>query len=436
MTLGNMEISAASSGRVDEAPGGASYKWFVLAMLALSNVLASADRTVISVIAEPLKTDFHLSDKAIGFLSGFAFSATYSLVVLPIGYLIDRVDRRTLLSIALSIWSVLTALCATAGSFTTLVAARMGVGAAEAPSYSTSLSLIADLFPSTQRNTAVSIYIGGAPLGALVIFLTGAQLLVHFSWRMVFLFGGAPGLFLAVLFYFAAREPPRGAFDTNAELPTDAKSATKPLSLIASVYSVVGDPALRYAMAGLTISVGVLYSLGVWNTSFLVRQYGLTVSQGAVWTGLGFGACMSVGAAFAGPLTDRFSKGDLRRVTLVPIIAFVITIASAAMMVFGDGLVMALVGVDMVGLMAGFFVPTGYATILSLAAPERRGTTMAVTTFATSFIGTGLTPLITGAISDAIGGPGALRTAILLTAMLLLIAAACYMRIWGLLTQR
>jgi len=417
-------------------PGRASYKWFVLAMLALSNVLAGADRGVVSVIAEPLKMDFHLSDKAIGFLSGFAFSATYSLVVLPIGYLIDRVDRRILLSAAISIWSVLTALCAMAGSFATLVAARMGVGVAEAPSYSTSLSLIADLFPANQRNTAVSIYIGAGPLGAIFIFLTGAQLLLHFGWRMVFLVAGLPGLFLAALFYLTTREPTRGGFDANVELPTDAESATKPLGLIASVYSVVGDPALRYAIVGLTASIGVLYSLGVWNTSFLVRIHGLTVSQGAVWTGLGFGAGMSVGSLFAGPLVDRFSKGDLHRANLVAVIALMIAVVPGVVMALGDRLVIVLAGMDLMGFMFGFFVPTGYATILSLAAPERRGTTMAVTTFATALLGTGLTPLITGAISDAIGRPDSIRMAVLSTVMLLLIDIACHIRGRTLLANR
>jgi len=434
--LGDAEISDTSSGEAQESIDRPSYKWSVLAMLALSNVIAAADRSVVSVIAEPLKMDFHLSDKAIGILGGIAFSATYSLVALPIGYLIDRVDRRTLLSVAISIWSVLTALCAMSGNFAALVATRMGVGAAEAPSYSTSLSLIADIFPRNQRNTAVSIYIGAGPLGAIVIFLTGAQLLLHFGWRMVFLVAGIPGLILAALFYLIAREPPRGGFDEDAERPTEAADAPAQSSLIRSLYSVMSDPALRYAIAALTISVGVIYSLTLWNTSFLVRVHGLTVHQGAIWTALGFAACMSLGSVVAGPLADRFSKGDPRRATTVSVTALMIAVASGAVMAFGDTLVVALVGVHMMGLMAGFFVPSGYAMILSLAAPSRRGTTMGAALFVMTFVGTGLIPLITGAISDAIGRQDSIRVAISLTSMLLLIGAACYMRIRSLLTNR
>ena len=434
--MGDAEISDTSSGEAQESIDRPSYKWSVLAMLALSNVIAAADRSVVSVIAEPLKMDFHLSDKAIGILGGIAFSATYSLVALPIGYLIDRVDRRTLLSVAISIWSVLTALCAMSGNFAALVATRMGVGAAEAPSYSTSLSLIADIFPRNQRNTAVSIYIGAGPLGAIVIFLTGAQLLLHFGWRMVFLVAGIPGLILAALFYLIAREPPRGGFDEDAERPTEAADAPAQSSLIRSLYSVMSDPALRYAIAALTISVGVIYSLTLWNTSFLVRVHGLTVHQGAIWTALGFAACMSLGSVVAGPLADRFSKGDPRRATTVSVTALMIAVASGAVMAFGDTLVVALVGVHMMGLMAGFFVPSGYAMILSLAAPSRRGTTMGAALFVMTFVGTGLIPLITGAISDAIGRQDSIRVAISLTSMLLLIGAACYMRIRSLLTNR
>jgi fucose permease len=52
-----------------------------------------------------------------------------------------------------------------------------------------------------------------------------------------------------------------------------------------------------------------------------------------------------------------------------------------------------------------------------------------------TFVGTGLIPLITGAISDAIGRQDSIRVAISLTSMLLLIGAACYMRIRSLLTD-
>src|SRR5258708_28417311 len=122
-----------------EAAGSGAYKWYMLGVLVLIYIMGTVDRAVLSVIAEPLKLQFHLSDKQIGALTGTAYSVTYALAVLPMGWLIDRMDRRALLSITVAIWSALTAACAMSSIFTMLVAARMVVAAPQAPVIPSSL---------------------------------------------------------------------------------------------------------------------------------------------------------------------------------------------------------------------------------------------------------------------------------------------------------
>jgi MFS family permease len=148
--------SAGSSGPAGTGRG--AHRWYVLGILVLIYIFGSVDRSVVSMIAELLKREFDLTDAQIGTLGGMAYSATYAIAVLPIGWLIDRTDRRKLLSITVAIWSALTMCGAVAASFPMLVLARMGVGAAEAAASPASLSLIADTFPTRLRNTAVSIY--------------------------------------------------------------------------------------------------------------------------------------------------------------------------------------------------------------------------------------------------------------------------------------
>ena len=76
-----------------EAAGSGAYKWYMLGVLVVIYIMGTVDRAVLSVIAEPLKLQFHLSDKQLGVLTGMAYSLTYALAVLPMGWLIDRVDR-------------------------------------------------------------------------------------------------------------------------------------------------------------------------------------------------------------------------------------------------------------------------------------------------------------------------------------------------------
>ena len=419
--------------RLDTGEHGAAergaYKWYVLVILTLISAIGAVDRSVISVVAEPLKTEFLLSDKQIGVLGGLAFSLPYALAVLPMGWLIDRIDRRALLSFTVMIWSIFTAVGGLSSNFLTLVIARMGVGAAEAPSQTGSLSLIADTFPIKQRNTAISVYIAGGALGAIVIFIVGGWLLMHFTWRAVFFVSGGPGLLLAALLYFTTREPERGVFDPVQGPGNEAAGKDARVGLKDTIRGMLGNAALLYAIPAITLGTGVTYSLTLWTTSFLVRVHGMSVGEGALWSGVGLGIGMTVGSLLVGPLADLISKGDQRKLTLIPAVAMGIAVVACAVMTLADTLAMALAGLSVMALMTGFFIAPGYSIIISLTAPNERGTTLATARLVSMLIGSGVIPMLTGVISDAIGGRDSIRPALIFTTALLVPATFCYVMI-------
>jgi MFS family permease len=402
------------------------YKWYVLGLLTFINIMGSIDRTVISVIAEPLKVQFHLTDKDIGVLSGVAYSATYAIAVMPAGWLIDRHNRRNLMGISVAIWSFLTAICAVASSYAILVITRLGVGAAEAPSTPGSMSLIADIFPRERRNTAVSFYYAGVAIGQIALFLIGGWLLMYFDWRAVFLVAGAPSMLLALLLFFTTQEPLRGAFDpadSLSEANAVPGARRSPLDVARALWS---NKPLLVSIAAITIGSGVPYAVTVWSTSFFVRVHHMTVSQGLIWTGIGFGLCMAVGSFVVGPLADRVSGGDPRKVAVIPAVTTIIAIAAGCLMILARSQAVAIIGLGIFAFLCGFFYAIGYSIALQLARADERGTTMAATKLITTFFGSGMIPLITGALSDAIGGPGSIRLALLFTVLMLTISAACY----------
>ena len=413
------------------AAAGQGYgRWYVLGLLTLIYAMGTIDRSVISVVAEPLKQDFGLNDKQIGILGGIAYSATYALAVLPSGWLVDHGDRRTLLSIATAIWSVFTVFGAIVPSFGLLVLARAGVGVAEAPATPGSFSIIADIFPKERRNTAIGIYHAAAAVGQIVIFLIGGWLLMHFGWRTVFLVAGGPGLVLAALLRFTTREPARGAFDGA---PADSHRQGGQRNFRDMIRAIWGNAALAYAILAITIGSGVAYSVTVWSTSFLVRIHHMTVGQGAIWTGVGFGICMTVGTLLAGPIADRFSRGEPRRLALIPAATTAIAIVAGVMMLLANSSALALVWLSVLAFMAGFFISMGYSLTLLLAEPNERGTTVAATRLISTLFGSGMIPLVTGALSDAIGGADSIRLALLLTILMLVLSLGCYARIYRIL---
>ena len=72
----------------------------------------AADRSIIAVVGQAMKVDLKLTDTQLGALAGTAFAALYALSGIPTARLAERYNRVTILSVALGLWSALTAACA------------------------------------------------------------------------------------------------------------------------------------------------------------------------------------------------------------------------------------------------------------------------------------------------------------------------------------
>ena len=102
-----------------------------LGMLVLIYALNMVDRQILAILVEPIRLDLGLTDTEIGLLTGIAFALFYATLGIPIARVADRRDRVTLISIALAVWSAMTAVCGLAQSFAQLALARVGVGVGE-----------------------------------------------------------------------------------------------------------------------------------------------------------------------------------------------------------------------------------------------------------------------------------------------------------------
>jgi MFS family permease len=151
-------------------PFSARYRAYSLGLLTLIYTFSGFDRSVMWIMLEPIKLEFRLTDTELGWLSGFAFAAIYAMVGIPLGVLADRTVRVRMIAIAASIWSLATLLCGFAGSFWSLVLARMAVGAAESAAPPASVSVISDLYPRDARATATSIYLSATAIALVAAF--------------------------------------------------------------------------------------------------------------------------------------------------------------------------------------------------------------------------------------------------------------------------
>lgn len=266
----------------DSHRGG--YRRLVLLLLMLAYTFNSAHRGLIAIIGQPMKVELELSDTQLGLLAGTAFASLYALAGLPIARLAERVNRVSIIAVALAAWSGLTALCAVAGSFAQLLALRVGIGIGEAGCSAPAHSLISDYYDRTRRTRALSVYSCGLSLGYLFVSVVGGSVVARHGWRAACVAVGLPGVLTAVALKRIVAEPVRGAAEAVEPLPgVLAASTTPPAPAI-----VPSAPSAPFAWRAELSELGVVARtlFGSWASANII--FGFTVSSFASYGAYAF----------------------------------------------------------------------------------------------------------------------------------------------------
>lgn len=398
------EDSMAPSTAVEKKPLLSS--WYALGVLTLITSCHFLDRTVVSIIIEPIRKEFSLTDQQLGLLTGLAYGLTFAVVCIPLGTLVDRVNRRNLLTAIVLIWSGFTVLAGFAANFSQLLLARMGVGAAEAGGSPNSMSIISDLFPPRQRSTAIGIFFTSTAIGGGMSALIGSYVAGVYGWRAAFMIAGVPGLIFGLLFFLTVKEPKRGGMD-----PIVARALPTP-GIGETLRFLWGQKAVVHLFIAMPLVVGALSANGAWLVAFLMRSHGMDIKQAAIVTGIAFGPFSSIGSLLGGLLGDRLGhKGGYRRVGFAGFAALLgVPLLLGATLTENPTVAIVL----FFGVAICYFttIPPAFASLVGLAKPRMRGITLSFIQVVTNLIGYGVGPYLVGVVSDAYGGPQSLRKAL------------------------
>lgn len=267
---------------------GTARAWWAVVVLQLAYTVSFIDRTILSLMVEPIKRDLNLTDTEVGLLQGLAFGIFYTLMGIPLGWLADRLSRRNVIVSGIAVWCLATAVCGAASNFWHLFLARVGVGAGEAALNPSALSMISDYFPPERRALAISVFQSAASigsglalmLGSLVISaiaaLDGSQILgfaAFAPWRTVFVIVGLSGLLVAVLMYTVSEPPRRG--DT---VSLDDKNVGGFLHKNRGLFA-------RH-FGGFALFSTLAYGVLSWVPTYFIRVHGWSVAE----TGLRYGS--------------------------------------------------------------------------------------------------------------------------------------------------
>src|ERR1700728_2299737 len=88
-----------------------------------------------------------------------------------------------------------------------LALAGVGASVGEAGCMPPSYSLLGDYFSGPGNTRAMSAYIMGGVMSALLAFSVGGWLVDLYGWRITFFLAGIPGLVLAVILKLTVTEP-------------------------------------------------------------------------------------------------------------------------------------------------------------------------------------------------------------------------------------
>ncbi|SEM40315.1 spinster family MFS transporter [Rhodococcus maanshanensis] len=370
-----------------------------LIALFLANLVNFFDRAIPSVVAEPIKAEFSLSDLQLGLIMS-AFTLVYAVAGLPLGRLADRGDRPKIIGAGLLLWSGLTAATGAAGNYMLFILARLGVGVGEASFTPAANSMIGDMYPAERRSRALGVFMLGLPVGLMLAYFTVGKITEAFgSWRAPFFVAAVPGVLLALVM-FRMRDPERGGSEHTAagggSVLTDDAPITRPIRGLLSI------PTLRWLiLAGLTFNFAA-YAVNSFVVPLLMRQYELKLTPAAAVTGIIVGLTGLIGLLAGARLADRAStKSPNARLTIGVVSCAVAAPLTALALMQNGGSVVAFTALFAAGwlLAYGFYISV-YPAIHDVVVPRLRATATALFFAAMYLLGGFSGPVVVGAISD------------------------------------
>ena len=429
--MANADTSAKVSGlgflwrgASQQADLGAGRKVYSLVLMGIITAVAMADRNIINILLEPIKREIGASDTAMGLLTGTVFAFFFATAAIPLSRLVDKGHRRNLLAIILVIWSAATAACGLASTYFHLLIARIGVASALAPANPAIMSIIGDMYPPSQRAKAISVTIIGVGFGVLLGSFLGGWLADEYGWRTAFIAVGLPGVFLALLLFWSAPEPIRGASEGGVKAAQDSATLKDTMSYVAKT------PTFTNIVLGKSFMQISTQAQLIWAPAFLIRVHDMTLTQ----VGLYYGLAISIGVMFAaiisGVASDRLAKkgGPIRYMHFC-VGACLVAAPVAVVMTLAQSAFWAVIMIFFYALTAASQTTPSLAAGLAVVRPRMRGFSTASMYFVIYLVGAGLGGLIVGMLNDYLDpryGDEAIRYSLLIMPVGMSLAALFY----------
>jgi MFS family permease len=208
LTKAMRRLADALRGRLVVFVGG-SPRARVITMFACVLALNSAQVATIGAVAPQLESSLHIGNTKVGLLNSVALLVG-AIATIPVGMLVDRVRRIPVLAASILLWSGATLWGAVAGSYSSLLLSRVGLGAVAATAGPAIASLTGDYFPARERARVYGYILAGEIAGTAAGFVVSGTIASVLSWRISLVVLALPGFWLARELARTVPEPERG----------------------------------------------------------------------------------------------------------------------------------------------------------------------------------------------------------------------------------
>ena len=250
------------------------------------------DRIALSIAAKAVQTEFHISTIKMGYLfSSFVWS--YAVFLLPMGFLIDRFGAKRLAAIGIAIWSAATVFTGLTTSFSSILFARLVMGAGESTSNPIGAKVIREWIPSSERGVITAIFNSGSYAGPALCSVFLGFLVASFGWRYSFFIAGGIG-FLWLLLWTLVYES-----NTRDQTVEDAQAD--------GLMSLLRTPTLWGIALTQGCNVYTQYLFLTWLPSYLQSTKNLSLAKTGYLTAVPYAAAVVL-CVYAGRLSDLYLK--------------------------------------------------------------------------------------------------------------------------------
>ena len=302
---------------------GRRQAWYLVFSLTLCNVLSQVDRFAMTLLVTPMQRDLGLNDTQTGLIGGLVTGVFYALAGLPLARLADQYNRKWLILIALTGWSLATMASGLAIGFWTLCIARLLLAVGDAALGPSANSMIGNVFHPDRLAAPLSAYASAASLGnaAAAVLVTALLMLAPLvappltfggeplaPWRVVMIGLGLIGL-VPMAALLLAREPVRPHHDGD-----------RPDFRAFVAYLKGRRLAFAPCYLGYALFVLPFIAVSFWAPTAFERVHGQPATVTGTWLGVGYLVVGVPGTIFGGWLSgwlERRGQADGKLLVLL-----------------------------------------------------------------------------------------------------------------------